>query len=168
MLALLSSASALLTSCEDTLSADKYFDDRRTIESVFTDINQTNGWLSQAFSYLKTDLADVITKEHGGVGLHCFADDMYFGDRDIAYDNKWSTVDAYTSFKQGDYDENFGSNAWTSAYRGIYQASVFIHNIDRNYKLTEEERLDMKGQARFVRAYYYWLLLRIWSGAHFA
>ena len=47
MLALLSSASALLTSCEDTLSADKYFDDRRTIESVFTDINQTNGWLSQ-------------------------------------------------------------------------------------------------------------------------
>lgn len=160
MLALLSSASALLTSCEDTLSADKYFDDRRTIESVFTDINQTNGWLSQAFSYLKTDLADVITKEQGGVGLHCFADDMYFGDRDIAYDNKWSTVDAYTSFKQGDYDENFGSNAWTSAYRGIYQASVFIHNIDRNYKLTEEERLDMKGQARFVRAYYYWLLLR--------
>ena len=64
MLALLSSASALLTSCEDTLSADKYFDDRRTIESVFTDINQTNGWLSQAFSYLKTDLADEIGRAH--------------------------------------------------------------------------------------------------------
>lgn len=160
MLALLSSASALLSSCEDTLDADKYFDDRRTIESVFTDINQTNGWLSQAFSYLKTDLADVITKEQGAVGWHCFADDYYFGDRDLSYDNKWSIEDAYTSFKQGDYSENLGSNAWRDAYRGIYQASVFIHNIDRNDKLTAEERLDMKGQARFVRAYYYWLLLR--------
>lgn len=29
-----------------------------------------------------------------------------------------------------------------------------------NTKYTEEERADMKAQARFVRAYYYWLLLR--------
>lgn len=160
MLALLTGASALLSSCEDTLDADKYFDDRRTIESVFTDINQTNGWLSQAFSYLKTDLADVITKEQGAVGWHCFADDYYFGDRDFMLDNKWTSEDAYTSFKQGDYNENLGSNAWRDAYRGIFQATVFIQNIDLNDKLTAEERSDMKGQARFVRAYYYWLLLR--------
>ncbi|SQC98231.1 SusD family [Bacteroides ovatus] len=29
-----------------------------------------------------------------------------------------------------------------------------------NTKFTEEERADLKAQARFVRAYYYWLLLR--------
>ena len=29
-----------------------------------------------------------------------------------------------------------------------------------NTKYTEEERADLKAQARFVRAYYYWLLLR--------
>ena len=149
-----------LTACEDTLDSDKYFDDRRTIESVFSDINQTNGWLSQAFSFLRTDLADVITKEEGGVGLHCFSDDYYFGDRDVRYDNKWNTMESYNAFKQGSYDENYGSNAWLSAYKGIYQASVFIHNIHLNEALTEEQRLDLKGQARFVRAYYYWLLLR--------
>lgn len=160
LLTLVAGASAILYSCDDTLDSDKYFDDRRTIESVFTDINQTNGWLSQAFSYLKTDLADCLTKEQGAVGWHCFADDMYFGDRDVLYDNKWTTSDAYTSFKQGDYDENLGSNAWRDAYRGIFQASVFIHNIDRNDKLSVEDRTDLKGQARFVRAYYYWLLLR--------
>ena len=27
-----------------------------------------------------------------------------------------------------------------------------------NTKFTEEERADLKAQARFVRAYYYWLL----------
>ena len=30
----------------------------------------------------------------------------------------------------------------------------------QNTKYTEEDRADMKAQARFVRAYYYWLLLR--------
>ena len=46
------------------------------------------------------------------------------------------------------------------SYKGIRQASIFIQNIDMNTKYTEEERADLKGQARFVRAYYYWLLLR--------
>lgn len=152
--------SGALTSCEDVLDADKYFDDRRTLESVFTNVNETNGWLAQAFTYLRYDLADVTTKERYGVGLHCFADDIYFGDRDPKYDNIYTAMESYNAFKQGDYDENFGSNFWRDAYRGIFQASVFIHNIDLNTALTETERLDMKGQARFVRAYYYWLLLR--------
>lgn len=147
-----------LTSCSDTLDADKYLDDRRTIESVFTDINQTNGWLSQAFSFLRGDLAEVRTKE--GAYFQCFADDMYFGDRDPNKGDGYSYMESYNALKQGDYDENFGSGAWTNAYKGIYQASIFIHNIDMNEKLTPTERRDMKGQARFVRAYYYWLLLR--------
>lgn len=153
--------SALLTGCADKLDSDKYFDDRRTLESVFTDINQTHGWLSQAFSFLKTDLADVITKESNGRGFHCFADDLYWGDRDSeGFSGEWNKMDSYSAFKRGDYNEDYGSNFWSSAYKGIYQASIFIHNIDRNDKLTESERLDMKGQARFLRAYCYWLLLR--------
>ncbi len=151
---------AMLTSCADQLDSDKYFDDRRTIESVFTDINQTNGWLAQSYYFLRGALADVTTKENNGAGLHCFADDMYYGDRDPNRGDGYAYMNSYNAFKQGDYDENYGQDAWSNAYKGIYQASVFIHNIDLNTKLTEKERLDMKGQARFVRAYYYWLLLR--------
>lgn len=151
---------AMLASCADELDSDKYFDDRRTLESVFTDVNQTNGWLSQAYSFLKGDLADCTTKENTGAGIHCFADDMYYGDRDANRGDDYDYMQSYNAFKLGDYDENYGSNAWDNAYKGIYQASVFIHNIDMNDKLTAEERIDMKGQARFVRAYYYWLLLR--------
>ena len=152
-------ATPVLTGCADKLDSDKYFDDRVTIESVFTDINQTNGWLAQAFSFLRDDLCDVTTKE-GARGLHCFADDMYFGDRDVSISGDWNKTDSYSAFKRGDYDESFGSGFWDRAYKGIYQASIFIDNIHLNEKLTEEERLDLKGQARFVRAYYYWLLLR--------
>ena len=149
----------VLSSCSDSpLDADKYLEDRRTIETIFTDINQTNGWLAQAFSFLKGDLADCRTK--GGSYFHCFADDMYYGDRDASLGSDSPYMESYNAIKQGDYDENFGEAAWLNAYKGIFQASVFIQNIDMNTKLTETERLDLKGQARFVRAYYYWLLLR--------
>lgn len=62
--------------------------------------------------------------------------------------------------ENGEYDENWEQGPWGSCYEGIRQASVFILNIDQNIKFTEEERADLKAQARFVRAYYYWLLLR--------
>ncbi|MBD5225516.1 MAG: RagB/SusD family nutrient uptake outer membrane protein [Bacteroidales bacterium] len=158
--AIIGTASVMFSSCEDTLDADKYFDDRVTFESVFTDVNQTNQWLSQAYSYLRGHLREVTTKEHSGQGFHVFADDIFWGDRDNAYDANYSLKDAYYSFKQGDYDENYGDAYWSQAYNGIYQASVFIHNIYRQDKMDEETKTDMKGQARFVRAYYYWLLLR--------
>lgn len=158
LLAAVASVGALSSCSDNPLDADKYLEDRRTLETIFTDINQTNGWLAQAFSFLKGDLADCHTK--GGAFFHCFADDMYYGDRDSNLGDGVPYMESYNAIKQGDYDENFGEAAWLNAYKGIYQASVFIDNVDMNTKLTPTERLDLKGQARFVRAYYYWLLLR--------
>lgn len=152
---------ALMSSCAKELDSDKYFDDRVTLESVFTNVNQANGWLSQAFSFLKNDLADCHTK--GGAFNHCFADDMYYGDRDPNKGAAFPYMESYNAFKKGDYDENFGAGFWDQAYKGIFQASIFIHNIDKlkgTIGVTEEEVEDMKGQARFVRAYFYWMLLR--------
>lgn len=56
-------AAAMLTSCADELDSDKYFDDRRSIESVFSDRNQSLGWLAQAYSFLNGPLADCKTKD---------------------------------------------------------------------------------------------------------
>ncbi len=115
VLAISAGVSGFLTSCEDALDADKYFDDRRTIESVFTNVDQTNGWLSQAFNYLTDDCADVITKEENAIGLTNFSVDMYYGDRDIVYDNKWgSALPSYNTFKQGDYPETYGEQFSTT------------------------------------------------------
>ncbi len=152
-------ATVSYTSCTDSLDSDKYFDDRTTLESVFTDRDQTIGWLAQAFTFLRAELADCRTKDNGF--FHCFADDMYYGDRDPKLGADYDYRQTYNALKLGDYDENIGYVAWQNGYRGIYQASVFIHNVDKNVdNMTDIERLDFKGQARFVRAYYYWLLLR--------
>lgn len=154
----LASASVLLTSCADELDSDKYFEDRKTLETVFTSRQQSEEWLAYAYSFMTNELADVIGKGNGH--YHCFADDMYYGDRDPQYGDDGEYRHTYNAFKLGEYDEDTGFWAWEKAYKGIFQASVFIHNIDQNPQMTEKERIDRKGQARFARAYYYWLLLR--------
>ena len=139
--------SAIAVACSDKLDSDKYFKDRRSLEDVFTDKESTEEWLANAYSYLGgynlevSNMLNTITN---------FADDIYFGG---------NSLDAYKTFKTGTYDEGY-RHSWGDSYKGIRQASIFIQNIDMNTKYTEEERADLKAQARFVRAYYYWLLLR--------
>lgn len=73
-----------MSSCEDKLDADRYFGDRMTIEKVFADRDYSERWLSDAYSHLIGVNADVSSK---GFTMYCFADDMYFGDRDDKYKN---------------------------------------------------------------------------------
>lgn len=136
-----------LSSCSDYLNTDKYFKDRMSLEDVFKSEDYSEEWLANAYSYLVGSNADVSSKGHTPF---CFADDMYFGDRD----------DFYKRLKNGEYGEGDQQGPWGACYKGIRQASIFIQNIDINEELTPEEITDYKAQARFVRAYYYWLLLR--------
>lgn len=128
--------SAVAVACSDKLDSDKYFKDRRSLEDVFTDKESTEEWLANAYSYLGgynlevSNMLNTITN---------FADDIYFGG---------NSLDAYKTFKTGTYDESY-RHSWGDSYKGIRQASIFIQNIDMNTKYTEEERADLKAQARF-------------------
>ncbi len=150
--------SSMIYSCSDYLDSDKYFKDRTTLESVFTNKTYSEEWLAYAYSFLSNECADVCSK---GYTPHCFADDMYYGDRDASYDTKEENYRSYNVFKLGNYSENDGyNNVWDRCYKGIRQATTFIQNIDMNKEMSPEEILDYKGQARFVRGYYYWILMR--------
>ncbi len=160
--------SALFTSCND-LDADKYFTDRVTLETVFEEKTRSEQWLAEAYQYLKGANAEVCSKgATGGAGENwnpfCFDDDMYYGDRDrspeFGGDGKDAIWGSYNGFHEGLYDESVGRNAWDYCYKGIRQASIFIQNIHMNKEMSQDEIEDYRGQARFVRAYYYWLLLR--------
>lgn len=136
-----------LTSCSDYLNVDQYFKDRMSLEEVFSNEDYSDQWLSNTYSHLSASNADVSSKGHTPF---CFADDMYFGDRD----------DFYKRLKNGEYSEGDQQASWAECYKGIRSASIFILNIDKNMEVSPEKRTDWKAQARFVRAYYYWLLLR--------
>ena len=60
-------------------------------------------------------------------------------------------------------DENAGESRLWKYYEGIRKASTFLDNVDRCPELTMDEIADMKGQARFLRAYCYWALIRVFG-----
>src|SRR5699024_1523434 len=148
---------SFLSSCKkDYLKSDQYFKDRLTEEKVFQSKVYSEEWLAHVFEELKDINADVASKGHTP---HSFADDMYYGDRDKDYDPSKNEL-SYNMFKMGEYNENDKQGSWTQSYRGIRNASTFIHNIHMNEEMSEDEIADYRGQARFARAYLYWLLLR--------
>ncbi|MDR1155534.1 MAG: RagB/SusD family nutrient uptake outer membrane protein [Bacteroidales bacterium] len=154
---LIALGAVVMSSCADYLESDQYFKDRMTEEKVFSGKTYSEEWLAHTYSFLKDMNADVCSKSSTP---HCFADDMYYGDRDAAYDISNASALSYSRFKLGEYSENDKQASWENCYKGIRNATTFILNIHINGEMTPEEIVDYRGQARFVRAYYYWLLLR--------
>ncbi|MGE8302440.1 MAG: RagB/SusD family nutrient uptake outer membrane protein, partial [Sphingobacterium paramultivorum] len=147
----------VISSCtKDYLKSDQYFKDRLTTEKVFKSKLYSEEWLANVFLEFKGENADVASK---GLTPHCFADDMYFGDRDKDYDPSKNEL-SYNMFKMGLYTENDKQGTWAQCYRGIRNATTFIQNIYMNTEMSAAEIADYRGQARFARAYFYWLLLR--------
>ncbi|MDU1890828.1 MAG: RagB/SusD family nutrient uptake outer membrane protein [Dysgonomonas sp.] len=135
------------SSCSDYLDVDHYFEDRMTEKKLFESKDYSERWLAGVYSHLKGVNAEVASK--GNMPFN-FGDDMYFGDRNGLF--------RHLNF--GMYDENSFQDSWKECYVGIRDASTFIRNIDVNKELTTTQIADYKAQARFLRAYYYWLLLR--------
>lgn len=146
-----------ISSCKKNyLESDQYFKDRITIEKVFKSKVYTEEWLAHVFQEFKGENVDVASK---GLTPHNFADDMYYGDRDRDFDPSKTEL-SYNMFKMGIYTENDKQGSWTQCYRGIRNATTFIHHVYMNTEMTAAEIEDYRGQARFGRAYLYWLLLR--------
>lgn len=141
-------AGILLSSCSDYLNVDKYFADRMNEQKLFENKDYTNRWLAGVYSHL------TICRDYGSkrASLTNFSDDMYFTD-------DYSGVN-YKTFKYGQYNEEYDQQSWEHCYVGIRDASTFIRYVDINKELSYEEIQDYKAQARFLRAYYYWHLLR--------
>ncbi|MDR3366804.1 MAG: RagB/SusD family nutrient uptake outer membrane protein [Prevotellaceae bacterium] len=141
--------------CKDYLDIDHLLENTMDIETVFESKDYSDQWLAGVFERLEGENMDVGSKETALFNI--ITDDMYFNDRRKINDNGRT----YDKFKNGDYKESDEQGSWERCYRGIRDASTYILNIDKCSKeLTQEEITDRKGQARFVRAYLYWLLLR--------
>jgi hypothetical protein len=147
--------SFIMGGCTDYLDSDYLFDERMSIEDVFKNQDYTNEWLARGYAYLGNGyLQDVASKKDVPFN---FADDMYFD----------GEGNRYANWKAGRYSEG-GLNGesqgiWENAYKGIRQVSIFLNNIYLNKEFSEVEIADMKGQAHFLRAYFYWIMLRTYG-----
>lgn len=155
ILSIVTGLSLIMGGCTDYLDSDYLFDERMSIEDVFKNQDYTNEWLARAYSFLGDGyLQDVASKKYVPFN---FADDMYFD----------GEGNRYANWKAGRYSES-GLNGesqgiWENAYKGIRQAAILLNYIDMNKEFNEVQIADMKGQAHFLKAYYYWIMLRTYG-----
>ncbi len=91
-----------------------------------------------------------------------YAQDMLYAfnaQTDEAAFNYWNSSGnvAYAYYEYTSSSNEIG-NFWGTIYQGIYRANSLLANIDKP-KLSKEKRNLIKGQALFLRGYYYFLLV---------
>lgn len=132
----------LLSSCD---YLDKQPDDQRTDETVWTNRREVESYLRFTYSYLPYH---DFWREDPWVGCsdECDLSWVVYGTHGINLGHWTPETNWYV--KWGDY------------YKGIRASIVFEKNVDRCYELSDDLRKRYKAEAKFLRAYYYWLLLR--------
>ena len=135
------------TSCSDYLDVDSYFHDLVTLDSAFARRMYVDAWLANAYQHLQEDCGEF-------EGVFKFASDEL-----ITYDQK-----GCKDYQNGNYSASNqlseNDNRLRRLYETIRKSTTFIDNVDKCREMTISEKADYKAQARFLRAYAYWALIR--------
>lgn len=136
------------TSCKKFL--DQVPTDRITIEQVFQKKGPTEQYLANVYSYIED-----YSNSWENHPWNANADEM---------DVTWSKYPIYQVNIGNLGPSNALFDKWSYYYKGIRSATFFINNIDKNTEilaLNGQQQIDQyKAEARFLRAYYYTLLLK--------
>ncbi|MCG8311181.1 MAG: RagB/SusD family nutrient uptake outer membrane protein [Cytophagales bacterium] len=141
--------------CTDYL--DKMPDDELTLEMVFNDKTRTEDWLAGVYS----NIPDPYWGFGRYIGYDPLSDDMVPSPRWEQFG--WDVIAKQT----GNWNPTspWGANYWTGLPKRIRSAYIFIDNVKSNnaQKVTEEDVENMKNEARFLIAYYYWLMVEAYG-----
>ena len=144
-------ASISTTACD---FLDQIPDDRLTLEQVFATRKNSEDYLATIYSY-RIDESTVSVKNSDAC-----SDDM-----DVSYDRPDQSNYDMNKINLGNWSASSDYfNYWTTLYQGIRAATVFMQNIRGNKEMLENNETDRIEQyyneARFLRAYFCFLLLR--------
>lgn len=136
-------AALLMVGCSDFL--EKLPDDMRTGETVWSSRSETEAYLYNVYSQIPA--------------ANLYQDDPWLGCSD-EIDLSWNVYNTY-QINLGNW--NPGNNfylKWNSFYKAIRSSFVFENNVDQCKQLSERLIRQYKSEVKFLRGYYYWLLLR--------
>ena len=155
--------------CTDYLNVEYLLNKEVDLNEVFSDLDYSKRWLAGVYSCLRNrDNWDVCIKEQNANQFNFISDDMYYTDREKENDKVFGQLASYRIYRGGQYTEQFLQEQWDVCYLGIRNASIYIHNIDllktsatsMNPQQLDTYIKETKAEARFLRAYLYWQLLR--------
>jgi hypothetical protein len=134
------------TSCSDYLSVE--LQNALTLEETFNKRATTEAYLAQIYGFLPND-SDMVGGESSVVPR---SDEGMFS---------WLSGVSWLNMNNGSWGPTTSSYAtWEDSYTGINQATIFMNNVDKNVEIGPAEKEVMKAEARFLRAFLYFNLLR--------
>jgi hypothetical protein len=141
-----------MTSCDDFL--DKQEDEQLTFDKIWLARSTTQQYWLNAMSYLP-DENDV-----GGFG------GAFLGSSDecsMAWDRNYRMMN-FGTWNASSIPFS-GDTGIARYYNGIRECNIFLQNADRcsDPLLTKDQLAQWKIQARFMRAYYYYMMIRIYG-----
>ena len=140
-----------LVSCEKYLTAD--FDKQVTLEETFSKRTGTERYLTHIYSFLPKDYHAVATWGWSRVtSAVSRSDESYFS---------WISGMDFLNYNNGSWNPTTSAyHTWKHYYQGINQATVFINNVGKCPELSTEEVERYTAEVRFLRAFYYTLLIQ--------
>lgn len=145
-------AFATITSCNDQFFETQP-DDLLSIESVFQNRQQTEQWWAGMFSLIPDPWNYPYTATSYGV----ISDELDA--------SNWGGFQATVNSGAINADNSGSAFDHIAHYERIRNASIFLENIDRNKEILglnngAELVKQYKGEAQFLRAYYYWNMMK--------
>jgi len=154
-------AGIITVSCTDSNFLDETETSDLTTEVIFSDSTYTVGFLSEIYREIGFDT-------YPGRFSNAYAN---FGGLQGACDEvefkTSSTITTDMLFATGSINPVVvSSDAWEKPWQNIRRVNVFLQNVDKA-PLTEEKKKVYKAEARFLRAWYYFIMLRHYGGVPF-
>ncbi|HNY15481.1 MAG TPA: RagB/SusD family nutrient uptake outer membrane protein, partial [Bacteroidales bacterium] len=140
----------LAPSCSESFF-DKYPTDSMTVENYMKTTSEIQTVLYAAYAATRGNFANSI---------------VYIGDlpTDNAYDYKLNNSAAHIALHESTVDSQNGviSGLWYSCYQIINRCCLVLESIER-INTTPEVYNQIVGEAKFLRAYAYYVMVRVWG-----
>lgn len=149
MIVVASATTGSFTSCESYLDVDKYIYDMTSLDSVFVRKSLLERYLNGTSTYMPDFHSLWLSK-----------DDPFTATSDEFFLSAM-TGSGSTGYAMGEMDpltDHF--DKYPIYYKAIRRANQIIARIHECQDISEMDRRDFTGQAYFLRAYYYYCLLR--------
>ena len=133
------------------LDIDPYINDLPTLDSVFTRRETTRQYLANVYSYLPDYSFPSSTNGAPWVPIsdECLC---------TIQDNYRNFFNYFSNNNMSAYDDYF--QRWAKYYQGIRNAGIFLQRVYECQELTPIELREMVGEAHFLRAYFYFELMK--------
>lgn len=140
-----------LSSCSSSFF-DLYPTDQMTAENYMNNVSEVETVLYAAYGAMRGSFANNI---------------VYIGDlpTDNAYDYKLNNSSAHISMHESNVDSKNSEIAglWEACYRIINRCCLVIESMDRLEGVSSSDYNSLVGQAKFLRAYVYYMMVRVWG-----